>query len=168
MTPDRRARRSARPPADREPSPRTIRAGPSSDDPHAVVYFRRHPDDDPDETIPGRAFLRRCPPKVRATIVATLVAVATAPPKRFAGGGYWEAMRGGMAGWFEVRVDGPNRRHYRVFCLIDHDAIGETKPLLVVIDGLDKAFRTTASDAAYRRVRALGDEYRSRNPRSLA
>ena len=37
---------------------------------------------------------------------AALAAVASAPPKRFAGGGYWEAMGGAMTGWFEVRVDG--------------------------------------------------------------
>ena len=132
------------------------------------MYFRRHPDDDPSERIPGREFLRSCPPTVRARIVATLVAVAAAPPKRFAGGGYWEAMHGEMAGWFEVRIDGPNRRHHRLFCIIDHDAIDEPRPLLVVIDGLAKPFRTVVSDAAYARVRALGDEYRARNPRSLA
>jgi hypothetical protein len=46
------------------------------------------------------------PVKVRATMRAVLVAVAEAPPHRFAGGGCWEAMKGDMAGWFEVRVDG--------------------------------------------------------------
>ncbi|CCH73168.1 hypothetical protein BN11_240004 [Nostocoides australiense Ben110] len=45
---------------------------------------------------------------------AALIAVASAPPKRFAGGGYWEAMKGEMTGWFEVRVDGPGRHHYRL------------------------------------------------------
>jgi hypothetical protein len=48
-----------------------------------------------------------------------LTHVAAAPPKRFSGGGYWEAMHGEMTGWFEVRVDGPQRRHYRLFCLLD-------------------------------------------------
>lgn len=42
------------------------------------------------------------------------------------------------------------------------------KPLLVVIDGRDKPFRTTLSDADYAGVRSLGVEYRNRNPRSLA
>ena len=45
--------------------------------------------------------------------------VAAAPPKRFAGGGYWEAMKGDMTGWFEVGVDGPRRHHYRLFCRLD-------------------------------------------------
>jgi hypothetical protein len=99
---------------------------------------------------------------------AALVAVAAAPPKRFSGGGYWEAMKGEMSGWFELRIDGPRRHHYRLFCLLDYDAKGEEKPLLVVIDGRDKPFRTTLSDADYAAVRKLGDEYRKRNPRSLA
>lgn len=99
---------------------------------------------------------------------AALIAVAAAPPKRFAGGGYWEAMKGDMTGWFELRVDGPGRHHYRLFCLLDYGAKGVDKPLLVVIDGRDKPFRTTLSDADYAAVRKLGDEYRKCNPRSLA
>ena len=96
-----------------------------------------------------------------------LVAVASAPPKRFAGGGYWEAMKGDMSGWFEVRMDGPGRHHYRLFCLLDYEAKDEDKPLLVVVDGRDKPFRTTLSDADYAAVRRLGVEYRKRNPRSV-
>lgn len=108
------------------------------------------------------------PAKVRATMRAALTAVATAPPRRFAGGGYWEAMKGDMTGWFEVRVKGPGRHHYRLFCLLDYDANGVDKPLLVVIGGRDKPFRTTLADSDYAAVRKLGDEYRKRNPRSLA
>jgi len=40
------------------------------------VYFRRHPDDDPAQTAPGRDFLRSCPATVRAKFGAVLVAVA--------------------------------------------------------------------------------------------
>jgi hypothetical protein len=69
---------------------------PSSDDAHEVVFFRRHRDDDPDQAIPGRESLNACPVKVRATMRAVLTQVAAAPPKRFAGGGYWEAMKGDM------------------------------------------------------------------------
>lgn len=99
---------------------------------------------------------------------AVLTAVAASPPKRFAGGGYWEAMKGEMAGWFEVRVDGPKRHHYRLFCLLDYEAIGVAKPLLVVIGGRDKPFRTMLSEADYAAVRRLGAEYKRGNPRSLA
>lgn len=60
--------------------------GPSPNDPHEVAYFKRHPDDDPDETMPGREFIQSCPDSVRAKIRTTLVAVAKAPPNKFAGG----------------------------------------------------------------------------------
>jgi hypothetical protein len=107
------------------------------------------------------------PVGVRAKFRAVLVAVATAPPKRFTGGGYWEAMKGELSGWFEVRVDGPGRHHYRLFCLLDYEADGRDKPLLVIVTGLDKPFRTEFADSDYARVRALGEEYRKRNPRSV-
>lgn len=73
-----------------------------------------------------------------------------------------------MVGWFEVRVDGPARHHYRLFCKLDYDATGADKPLLVVIDGRGKPFRTELAEREYRAVRELGEEYLSRNPRSLA
>src|SRR5258706_3294183 len=85
--------------------------------------LRRHNDDDPAQSIPGREFLISCPVTVRAQFVAVLVAVAGASPHRFAGGGYWEAMHADMVGWFEVRLDGTRpgagegRHHYRLFCL---------------------------------------------------
>lgn len=141
----------------------------SSDDAHEIVYFKRHKDDDPSEAIPGREFLQKsCPAGVRAKFAAILVAVAAAPPKKFAGGGKWEAMKGDMTGWFEARVDGPQRRHYRLYCRLDYEAQGRDKPLLVVIAGLEKPFRTTLREADYKAVRELGDEYFSRNPRSVA
>jgi hypothetical protein len=127
-----------------------VRTRPSSDDAHDVVYFKRHHADDSSEAVPGQEFLAGCPTKVRATMRAVLVAVAAAPPKRYSGGGYWEAMKVDMTGWFEVRVDGPKRHHYRLFCR------------------LDKPCRTELSDSDYAGVRQLGDEYLSRNPRSIA
>jgi hypothetical protein len=58
-----------------------VTAGPSPDDQHEIVFFRRHRDD-ADESIPGRQFLNdTCPVGVRATMRAVLVAVAAAPPK---------------------------------------------------------------------------------------
>lgn len=72
-----------------------------------------------------------------------------------------------MSGWFEVRIDGAKRHHYRLFCLLDYEAKGREKPLLVVVDGRDKPFRTTLSAADYAAVRKMGEEYLSRNPRSL-
>lgn len=72
-----------------------------------------------------------------------------------------------MTGWFEVRVDGP-KRHHRLYCRLDYEAQRRPKPLLVVITGLDKPFRTELSRADYAGVRRLGEEYLSRNPRSIA
>jgi len=144
-----------------------LRTRPSSDDAHDVMFFQRHPDDDPAERAPGREALNSYPTKVRATMRAVLAEVAASPPKRFAGGGYWEAMKGDMSGWFEVRVDGPKRHHYRLFCRLDYEAKDRSKPLLVVISGLDKPFRSVLSDGDYARVRDLGEEYLRRNPRRL-
>lgn len=144
-----------------------IRVGPDRNDPHEIVYFQRHVDDDPSESSPGREFLDSCPANVRAKMRAALVAVATSPPHKFAGGGMWEAMHGEMSGWFEVRRDGAQRHHYRLFCLIDMAAAQAEKPWLVVISGLDKPYRTTLSESDYVGVKALGDEYLSRNPRSV-
>jgi hypothetical protein len=152
----------------RPPVHPAVKTAPSPNDPHDIVFFKRHRNDDRTETAPGRVFLREtCPPKVRATMTAVLTQVAAAPPRRFAGGGYWEKMHGDMAGWFEVRVNGPGRHHYRLFCLLDYKAEGSVKPLLVVIDGRDKPFRTELSTKEYTMVRALGEEYLSRNPRSV-
>ena len=76
-------------------------------------------------------------------------------------------MKGDMTGWYEVRVDGPRRHHYRLFCLLDYAAKGVEKPLLVVVAGLDKPFRTVLSPGDYEAVRDLGEEYLKRNPRSV-
>ena len=96
---------------------------------------------------------------------AVLDAVAKAPPHRFSGGGYWEAMHGDMKGLYEVRVDGPGRLHYRLICLLD-SAAQRRSHLLVVVTGLAKPFRTTAPDSEYREISALANEYLRRNPRS--
>jgi hypothetical protein len=100
MSPDDRSRR--RRSSSRGSSlPPQARARPSPTDAHEGVYFRRHRDDDPGQREPGREALRSFPP-VRAKMAAVLTAVATAPPHRFSGGGYWEAMHGEMTGYYEV------------------------------------------------------------------
>ncbi|NDC79126.1 MAG: hypothetical protein EBZ67_14840 [Chitinophagia bacterium] len=106
MSPDKR-----RPP--KKAKVRTpVTIGPSPHDPHDIVYFKRHPDDDPVQTMPGRQFITSCPEAVRRKINTTVVAVAKAPPNKFAGGGRWEAMHGTMTGWFKARCDGGDpRRH---------------------------------------------------------
>jgi hypothetical protein len=101
---------------------------------------------------------------------AVLMAVAAAPPPAFSGGGKWEAMHGDMTGFFEVRIDGPKRHHYRLFCVLERDGakIGLGGPSVVIIDGREKQFQTMLSRSDYERVRMLGNEYRRRIPRSVA
>lgn len=74
-----------------------------------------------------------------------------------------------MNGFFEVRVDGPRRHHYRLFCVLERNgaAVGLGGPSLVLITGLDKPFRTVLSPSDYAEVRRLGREFLSRTPRSI-
>lgn len=137
----------------------------SDSDQWDLAFFKRHLDDDPDESEPGRQYLREVPSSVEAHMRAVVVQVAAAPPDKFAGGGYWEAMHGEMTGYFEVRKR-YRGHHYRLFCLLDRDS-AETKPLLTILCGLTKPDRTVFSSADYAGVRELGDEYLSRNPRSI-
>ncbi|HEU5218458.1 MAG TPA: hypothetical protein VFU23_07355 [Gemmatimonadales bacterium] len=79
-------------------------------------------------------------------------------------------MHGEMAGYYEIRVDGPQRRHYRLSCVLERDglAVGLKGPSVVVLCGMDKAFRTTFTKRDYERVRALGERFRFMVPRSVA
>lgn len=137
--------------------------------PWLIEFFQRHQDDDPDQAVPGRSFLEGCPDKVRQTMLAVLKAVADAPPPSFSGGGYWEAMHGDMAGYYEIRVDGRKREHFRLFCLLERDgaAVGLHGPSIVIITGMSKPFKTTFRKRDYEAVRALGDEYKKGKPRSV-
>ncbi len=106
--------------------------------------------------------------------MATLDAVAEAPPPRFSGGGQWEAMHGEMGGYFEVRAQGPNREQFRLFCILENAEPAELtkrglpRPAIAVVTGMRKAWMTTFTDADYRRVRALGAGYLGSSPRRIA
>jgi len=121
------------------------------------------------QSVPVREFLDRCPTAVAAKLVAVIKAVAGAPPPAFSGGGKWEAMHGDMSGFYEVRVDGPKRHHYRLFCVLEREGaqVGLGGPSLVLVTGKDKPFRTVLSAADYAEVRSLGREYLSRALRSI-
>ncbi len=144
-------------------------APPARPAPWRIHFFQRHIDDDPEQAVPAQAFLDTCPDKVSAMMVAVLQAVAAAPPPAFSGGGKWEAMHDEMSGFYEVRVDGPKREHFRLFCILERDGtkLGLGGPSIVAIDGRSKPFRTTLSKADYAAVKKLGDEYRARSPRSV-
>jgi hypothetical protein len=74
-----------------------------------------------------------------------------------------------MRGYYEVRIDGRDRRHYRLFCVLERDGarLGLGGPSLVVITGMEKPFRTVFNERDYARVRQLGNEYQARVPRSV-
>lgn len=135
-----------------------------------IVYYAAA-----DGSAPGEDFLDGCPTKVAATIEAVLEIVRDAPPPRFSGGGKWEAMHGSMGGYYEIRVTGPQRTQYRLFCLLDNGspeelaARGFVEPQIVVLTGMAKPIRTTFTDAEYKKhVRDLGDRYRTTLPRPIA
>jgi len=138
--------------------------------PWLLHFFRRHRDDDSNESVPGREFLDACPTTVRARMLAVLDAVRNAPPPQFSGGGYWEAMRDDMSGYYEVRINGPKRRHFRLFCILERRGAntGLGGSAIVIITGMSKPFRTAFTASDYQRVRRLGDEYQGRVPRSVA
>jgi hypothetical protein len=128
-----------------------------------VVYYRTE-----SGTVPAADFLDSLPTKIEAKILAVVEAVAEAPPPSFSGGGMWEAMHGEMTGYFEIRVQGPGREHFRLFCLLDNDGPGLPGPAVVALDGRRKAHMTKFSPSEYSAIRNLGDDYKSCDPRRIA
>lgn len=79
----------------------------------------------------------------------------------------WEAMHGEMRGIYEARTRGPDRRLYRLYCLLEREAPGLTGPSLVVLTGLSKPVGHAFGVGDYEEVRGLRDEYLRRTPRSV-
>jgi hypothetical protein len=129
----------------------------------SIVYYRTA-----SGGVPAEDFLDGCPAKIDARINAVLQAVAAAPPPSFSGGGMWEAMHGEMTGYHEVRVTGPGREQFRLFCLLDRAGPGLPGPCIVALTGRHKPWRTAFTDADYAAVRALGTEYKASSPRRVA
>lgn len=84
-------------------------------------------------------------------------------------------MHGAMAGYYEIRLTGPGRRHYRLFCILDNGTAKELAergfdaPQIAVINGMVKPNAAVFSDREYKRhVRDLGADYLSRLPRPNA
>jgi hypothetical protein len=136
--------------------------------PWAVIYYRA-----PDQTVPALEFLDGCPGTIDAQFTAVLDAVA-APPPRFSGGGKWEAMHGKMGGWYEIRLTGPGREQFRLFCLLENGTGDELarrglpRPAIAVITGMRKSWRTVFSERDYQRVQELGREHQRNHPRRIA
>lgn len=136
-----------------------------------IVYYEAA-----DGSVPAERFLSACPTKIEARILAVLEVVRDAPPPAFSGGGMWEAMHGSMNGYYEIRVTGPGRVQYRLFCMLDNAETEEelarrgfSDPQIAVINGMSKPIREVFSDGEYRKhVRALGEDYRQQFPRRIA
>jgi len=83
-------------------------------------------------------------------------------------------MHGAMSGWYEVRLTGPRREQFRLFCVLENGTQAELakrgleRPAIAVITGMRKPWRTTFSERDYQRVRVLGEEHRENHPRRIA
>jgi len=134
-----------------------------------IVYFKAR-----DGSVPADDFLDACPAKIEARFYAVLEAVRAAPPPQFSGGGYWEAMHGEMGGFHEIRLTGPGRRQYRLFCILDNadpDGLRERgfdRPQIAVIAGMVKDSGKKFSGRDYAGVKALGGQYSEGFPRLIA
>jgi hypothetical protein len=134
-----------------------------------IVYYATG-----DGRVPAEDFLDGCPAKIEARFSAVLEAVRDAPPPRFSGGGYWEAMHGDMGGYYEIRLTGPGRRQYRLFCILDNGSCEElhergfAQPQIAAITGMVKDSGEKFSDGDYAKVRRLGKEYLAELPRRIA
>lgn len=126
-----------------------------------IHFFQRHPDDDASATVPAIAFLEKLPPKLVAEFHAIFDAGAQAPPPAFSGGGKWEAMRGDMAGIYEIRVRSAGTNH-RLFCLLVRDSSHLGGSSIVCLDGLTKPPRAAAHPREYARIRQFADEFQRR------
>ena len=137
--------------------------------PWSIIYYRAA-----GGTVPALDFLDSCPGKLEGEFTAVLDAVAAAPPPQFSGGGKWEAMHGDMTGYYEIRLTGPSREQFRLFCLLENGTDDELvkrgliKPAIVVIDGRRKPWRTVLSAADYRAVKKVGEEHKRQFPRRIA
>jgi hypothetical protein len=134
-----------------------------------IVYYATK-----DGEAPAVDFLDCCPPKVEARFSAVLEAVRDAPPPQFSGGSYWEAMHGDMGGYYEIRLTGPGRRQYRLFCILDNGSTAELRergfdqPQIAAIVGMVKDSGKRFSDRDYAKVRKFGSEYLGELPRRIA
>jgi hypothetical protein len=110
----------------------------------------------------------------RGALLCGFGAVRQAPPPQFSGGGYWEAMHGDMGGYHKIRLTGPGRRQYRLFCILDNGGqeelreLGFDQPQIAAITGMVKNVGKKFSDQDYARVRKLGSEYLTQIPRRIA
>jgi hypothetical protein len=82
-------------------------------------------------------------------------------------------MHGEMGGFYEIRLTGPGRRQYRLFCLLDNASAQELqrrgfdRPQIAVIAGMVKGSGKKFSNRDYAKIRAFGAQYEAQFPRSI-
>lgn len=82
-------------------------------------------------------------------------------------------MHGDMGGYYKIRVTGPKREQFRLFCVLENADPAELarrglpSPAIAVITGLRKPWGTVFAEADYRRVREMGAVYRASYPRRI-
>jgi hypothetical protein len=103
--------------------------------PWDATLFQRHKNDDLAERCPGEEFLDQCPSSVREDLSSVIDDDSECPPPQFSGGGMWKAMHDALAGYYEARRPGPNRRLYRLFCVLERDVSGLDKPSIIIVSG---------------------------------
>jgi len=88
-----------------------------------------------------RSLPRRVSRKIDAQFNAVLDAVAAAPPPQSVAGQVG-AMHGTMGGYYEIRITGPGREQFRLFCLLENATPTELRrrglkaPSIVLINGM--------------------------------
>lgn len=118
---------------------------------------------------PAMAFVSGCPKPVQDALLSTFQAVLERPPTKFPPGTLlWRPMRGRMQGIYEIR-DRYGRQLYRLFCLVDSDAVrnGCSTPVLVMLSGGEKLVNTEMDDDVYEEACGYRDHYIKSNPRAL-
>ena len=83
----------------------------------------------------------------------------------------WEAMHGTMNGYYEVRVSGPGRVQYRLFCILDNSDTeaeltrrGFSTPQIAVINGMEKPVAELFSDGTGASAHRLLDDWGRAHP----
>lgn len=71
-----------------------------------------------------------------------------------------------MRGYFYARTKDEKQLH-RLFCVLERREPGLSNCSIIVLTGMTKPLGTAFSDAEYAQVRALGEDYRRRSPRSV-
>jgi hypothetical protein len=83
-------------------------------------------------------------------------------------------MHGPVGGWYEIRVTGPRREQFRLFCLLENGTgkelarRGLPRPAIAVITGMRKPWWTVFAERGYQRVRELGAGHQRNYPRRIA